>query len=231
MGTDIYGLLQERLTTALGDLPRCRVREDAAKIGLFLARLAPRDVESFAFATTIQDHPRFRVWCGSCDSNGKPWTRQRIRSCRDALVRVEFILKMNDDTVCYFVENTKTFRDTPNHFRFGPEYGSILAPTLPKTPSAASSSAPVLQVEPPSSPPLSPAIRPSRDIILAPLVAVVKDRVIFGRVRSDIIRVRAAKREAARAQHHLPIPLPSIPTAALAGMKLSAAAASIFKRP
>ena len=227
MKEDVFALLRERLETALGDLPRCRVRIDALKIGMFLARLAPRDVEAFAFATTIQDHPRFQRWCGSTNSTGEAWTRQRIRSCRDALVRVGFLIQVNVDTVCYFDDATKGFRDTPNHFRFGSEYGETFALAIsPTAPSPSPDQPPSIQ----DSSVLTPAIRPSRVFNRAPLVVVLKDRVIMGRVRSDIIRSMVARREAARDQHRLPMPMPSVQTAALAGMTLSAAAASIFKR-
>lgn len=203
MKENVYLKLGEMVAEALASLPRCRVRADALKIALFLAHLAPRGPDGFAFATTIFDHSRFRQWCGDLDSNGKPWTRSRVRSCRAALAHplVGFLTQLNPDTVCYYDAATRSFKDTPNRYLMGASFGAVLAPPAPSPTSCdAEDDASI----PERGPVLTATIRELRFQNIASLVVAVKRQVILGRVRSDIIRQRAAIREAQRMQFRLP---------------------------
>jgi len=119
--TNTYAAIEAALRADLEALPRCRVREEALKVGLFIARTHAAYDRLFTFPREIMaGNKALLAACGEM-------TASRVRSCLKALIKLGWITQENEDT--FFYRRFGKWKDTPNQYRSG----SKLAGFFPET--------------------------------------------------------------------------------------------------
>jgi len=154
--TNTYAAIEAALRADLAALPRCRVREDALRIGLFIARTHAAYDRLFTFPREIMaGHKALLAACGEM-------TASRVRSCLKALIKLGWIEQTNEDT--FFYRRFGVWKDTPNQYRSG----SKLSAFFPETATIRESSDEILEIVAVKDlPPIKPKGKSRRAINLA----------------------------------------------------------------
>lgn len=119
--TNTYAAIEAALRADLEALPRCRVREEALRIGLFIARTHAAYDRLFTFPREIMAaNAGLLAACGQM-------TASRVRSCLKALIKLGWITQENEDT--FFYRRFGVWKDTPNQYRSGSKLSGFFPQT------------------------------------------------------------------------------------------------------